>query len=483
MLTVWGVIAGTFSSVLLYFVAIFLVHKWRLRSFRGPMALPLVGNFYDRKAFNLIGFLSANRRKFGKIFTMFGLWRPMLVICDPVVVRRVLSDTKSFPKGKDYTERFAGMFGAGLVTSNGEKHKKDRAIFSKYFIRSNIMKMNDIINDVADQAVEELVKTCAAAGEKGKTVNVEQFSAVLALRVFMMFSIGSDMRTRPARERELCHVVSACSGAIGRVILLGLPSWFKFHPDIQTLEKGRRELCAEFDAIHDDRKARMDRGEEVVDDCLTAMIREDLPYKDKQDHFVSLIAAGHDTTAYYNAYMLLLLAQHQNVQEKLRSEILAHLNGRTVVTADDVSSITYLSKVMQEVLRFYSIIPNVTRSCINDVYVKESGLTIPKGTDLFIPMSIINRDPSIWEKPSEFNPDRFDGTSVDFTSAKNGFFPFGYGTRTCIGNTLAQIESGIFVSKLLMRCQFDVDPAFKLRIQSGISLTTYGGIDVRIRPL
>ena len=95
----------------------------------------------------------------------------------------------------------------------------------------------------------------------------------------------------------------------------------------------------------------------------------------------------------------------------------------------------------------------------------------------------LNRDPSIWENPSVFDPERFEGKTTDFTSAKNGFFPFGYGSRTCIGNTLAQIESGILISKLLMRCRFDLDPGFKIRITAGISLTTKGGINVICRPL
>jgi cytochrome P450 len=95
----------------------------------------------------------------------------------------------------------------------------------------------------------------------------------------------------------------------------------------------------------------------------------------------------------------------------------------------------------------------------------------------------VRRDPTIWENPTQFNPDRFDGKCVDFTTARNGFFPFGYGSRTCIGNTLAQIESSILLCKLLMRCRFEKDPNFKIRIVSGISLTTHGGINVFVHPL
>jgi cytochrome P450 len=80
----------------------------------------------------------------------------------------------------------------------------------------------------------------------------------------------------------------------------------------------------------------------------------------------------------------------------------------------------------------------------------------------------MNRDPEIWDNPSEFNPDRFDGAGHDYTSAKNGFFPFGYGSRTCIGNTLAQLESAVFFCHLLRKFRIEPDPGFKPNIMSGI---------------
>jgi cytochrome P450 len=60
-------------------------------------------------------------------------------------------------------------------------------------------------------------------------------------------------------------------------------------------------------------------------------------------------------------------------------------------------------------------------------------------------MFLINRDPEIWDNPTEFRPDRFEGKGNEFTSAKNGFFPFGYGSRTCIGNVLAQVNLSLYL--------------------------------------
>jgi len=104
-------------------------------------------------------------------------------------------------------------------------------------------------------------------------------------------------------------------------------------------------------------------------------------------------------------------------------------------------------------------------------------------SNLLIPMFLINRDPDLWDKPAEFNPDRFEGKGNEFTSAKLGFFPFGYGSRTCIGNTLAQLESAVFICQILKRYRLVKVPDFKPAIFAGISLTTSNGINVILKDL
>ena len=94
----------------------------------------------------------------------------------------------------------------------------------------------------------------------------------------------------------------------------------------------------------------------------------------------------------------------------------------------------------------------------------------------------MNRDPEVWTNPNEFNPNRFDNTELNFTAAKNGFFPFGYGSRTCIGNTLAQIESVVFLCHLLRKYRLEPDASFCPKINSGISLTTSNGVWVQLTP-
>ena len=456
-----------------------------LRAFRGPLALPLIGNCYLKEALFLMRYLSQLRKKYGKHFTFFAFTKPYIVVCDPISVRRILSDSKVFIKGTDYTETFAVAFGKGLVTSNGEQHRKDRSKFNKLFVKTSVAKHMKMINRVTTELIDEMLQPDGelAKSTKGETnangvvFNIEHYFAVLSLRVFCNFALGQGL----GREKEewLAGVVSHGSFAVGRMITLGLPMWDIF-PATGTIKSSRKSLWELLKVLVDERKKNpLPEGEDG--DCLSVMIEENMTDQEMNDHLVTLLSAGHDTTAYFSAYCMYLLSTHQEVQDKLRGEIAARMKGRSEVTADDVTEMKYLNCVMQETLRLYAIISNVSRHCTTTTHIKENGVTFPAGCDVLIPMFLINRDPELWEEPSKFRPERFEGSTGFFTNAKNGYFPFGYGSRTCIGNTLSQMESAVFICHLLMKYEVNEDVGFKPTIFSGISLTTSNGINVRLK--
>lgn len=467
----WG--TGVFWS---YFLYIYAQQCFTYRSFRGPMIVPFLGNIYSFEPLFFLKYIGTLSKNYGTVFTFFCFTKPYLVLCEPYMVRRIFSDTKVFTKGKDYTETFAMVFGKGLVTSVGEKHKKDRSVFGKYFIKSNIVKFTQTINDITDKSIEDRLST-------GQAFNIEDFFAILSFRVFMGFSCSSNLADKPELEAKLCHEVASGSNAMGVLVITSpvmIPSY------MNQIKKIRKDFDALFDDMVKKRRIEMETEEEKKDDCLQAMIDTDMTRQEINDHLTTLLCAGHDTTAYFASYMSYLLAANPNCQDKLYQEILSTVGEGESITADHIVDMKYLTKVMQETMRIYAIIPMVTRTTTEDVDVKDKdgtgSVSIPKGTNIIIPMFLINRDPTLWENPLAFNPDRFDDSELNFTSAKNGFFPFGYGSRTCIGNTLAQIESAIFMCKILLKFRIDPDPKFKPQVNSGISLTTLNGINVVLNP-
>jgi cytochrome P450 len=120
---------------------------------------------------------------------------------------------------------------------------------------------------------------------------------------------------------------------------------FSFIPWVKQAETCRSEVWKDIQAIIVDRKKAIAAGEEPADDCITAMLNNNLSEKDMIDHTVTLICAGHDTTAFFSSYVCLLLAENPDCQEKLRALIYDQVGDRNDITADDISKMTYLHEV------------------------------------------------------------------------------------------------------------------------------------------
>jgi cytochrome P450 len=235
------------------------------------------------------------------------------------------------------------------------------------------------------------------------------------------------------------------------------------------------------------RRTEIKAGTNKIDDCLTVMLEENMSEKEIKDHMITLICAGHDTTAYFSAFFVYMMGKHPEIQEKVRKEINTVMGNRSEVTGDDIYNMKYMLLVMKEVLRLYAVIPCVSRYSEKEVNIKEKNgdrdVVIPKGVDILIPMFAMNRSAELWEDPHAFKPERWEGKGADFTAAGYGFFPFGFGSRVCIGYTLAYMESSIFMTQLLRSYLVEEEPGFSPKIAGGISLTTSNGVKARLKKL
>jgi len=338
----------------------------------------------------------------------------------------------------------------------------------------NVVKYLERMNQITAEGMDSLLVP-------NSTQNIEATFARLALRIFMNFCCGTDFSKDLTEEGKVCKSVSTASNNMGTTIVFNISPSLPFNPLATQLKEFVRYMWSALKPICDDRRKQMEAGL-TFDDPLDAMLKENLSEDDMREHMITMIAAGHDTTAFFASYCVYALGEHPTCQDLLRTEIQTVLGNRQQVTQEDLNELKYLHKVMQEVLRLYAVIPIVTRVASEEVFVKEANVTIPKGANVMIPMFIMNRDPEIWERHNEFLPERFDAKG-DFTSAKNGYFPFGYGTRTCIGNTLAQIEVAVFLCHLLRKYTIEPAPNYKLRIAAGISLTTSNGVKVMLKQI
>jgi hypothetical protein len=202
-----------------YFLQKLLKQWWKLRHFRSPFALPLIGNCYNPEAFTLFPYMASLRKQFGPNFVIYLFTNPFLVTMDPHVVRKVLSDSKSFENHSLSSHLAFKVFGEGLLfpSAQGESRQLKKSIILSYYSLSRVSKsvpaLNDVLSVAFSQLFEEKLLAPAAAvassSETDKTspravsVNLESFFVRVALRSFLNYSCGVDLRGDLTRENEV----------------------------------------------------------------------------------------------------------------------------------------------------------------------------------------------------------------------------------------------------------------------------------------
>lgn len=474
-LTPVSLILSILSAGFVIILIQYLKTSWKYRHIPGPLPLPLVGHLYLPNAPQVMRFLSKMRKDYGKIHSFWPGNTAMVVVCDAKSARQILTDTRTFIKGSDYSTKFALVFGQGLVTSNGEKHRKDRSCLAKYFVRNSVENYLGFMN----KTTNEMIKDTLQVLPQGTELDLQEFFHMLALRVFGYFAAGHDYSKDPEAP-WINHAVSKGSSVVGEHIVLGLPVW-SWIPRIVQLKSDVKKMHEHIDKLVANRMKLREEGKPENDDCLKGMLDEQMPRHEMHEHFTTLLSAGHDTTAFFGCYMAYMLATNPHVQDKLKKEVKEVLGDRTEVTSEDIKKLEYCSNVMKETLRLYTVIPFVNRTTSDDVKLRDADIELPKDTTCLIPLCLLNRDPDVWENPNDFNPDRFNDLKIGDNSAKHGFLPFGYGTRTCIGNTLALVEGTVMFALLAQKVTFEPIPGWKPTITAGISLTASRGIRCKIR--
>ncbi|XP_005184401.2 probable cytochrome P450 6a13 [Musca domestica] len=196
--------------------------------------------------------------------------------------------------------------------------------------------------------------------------------------------------------------------------------------------------------------------------------------------------AGFDTSSTTISFCLYELALNQEVQDKVRQEILEVLgNNNNQLTYESLKDMKYLDMVISETLRKYSVTPHLVRMCVKDYQVPNTDIVLEKGLRVIIPLDSIHRDGDYFPEPEKFNPDRFRPEEV----AKRhpfSFLPFGDGPRNCIGMRFGKMQAQIGLICLLQKFRFDRCPQTQIPMRySKLSflLGSEGGVYLKVEKL
>ena len=175
-----------------------------------------------------------------------------------------------------------------------------------------------------------------------------------------------------------------------------------------------------------------------------------------RDEVMTLLLAGHDTTALALTWAWVLLARHPDAEARLHANIDAEV-GRRVPTAADVARLSYVEQVVSETLRLYPTAWVIGREAIRDTQI--GGQPVARGTTLLMSPWVIHRDPRFYDAPDEFRPERWsDGLAARLP--RYAYVPFGAGQRVCIGSAFAQLEATLLLTTLAQRFRLELaDPS------------------------
>ncbi len=394
----------------------------------------------------------------------------------PALIQELLTEHEKRNRRVKVMQRAKGFLGEGLLTSEEPLHMRQRRMAQPAFHRQRITAYADAIAHIAAEVTGRW---------RPGVRNMHPEMLLVALRIVgkTLFNIDDE-----AEALAITHAFDALRGTPPP------PTWFPesflnalqkvpFGPMLRVRQGMDRLDAILFGLIAERRKNPGDRGD-LLSMLLEATDDEDLPGRDATGHMtdklvrdecLTIILAGHETTANVLSFATWVLTQHPDVQDRLNEEAVRVLGMRRP-TAADYPSLKYTYMVFAEVMRLYPTVWVIGRSAGPEPYDFQ-GFTIPAGASLIAPQILVQRDPRFWTEPETFNPLRF---AEQDGRPKYAYFPFGGGSRQCIGEALAWME-GVFTLATVAR-DWRLRPApgapQALPIQASINLRPKGAVPV-----
>lgn len=421
-----------------------------------------------------LGFYTRVSERYGGIVRIRALpgfhW---VMVSNPEAVEHILqANRKNYRKPPVFTRMMSRLTGLGVLTSEGEPWRRNRRLLQPAFHRTRVAAMVPVMADEVTRAAGLL----AEASRAGQAVDV------LAEMTRMSLGIAS---------RSLFHTdVRADSGEIGRAFreafthlsaLMnspipwpeGLPG-----PGNRRFHQARDRLDELVYGLIRERRRNPIEDSDVLSMLLVARDEETgqgMTDRQVRDEVMTLLLAGHETTAAALAWAWFLLAQHPDIADRLAAEALEVLGDRPP-TFDDLPRLVYARMILDETLRLYPGAWGQPRQAIDDDEV--GGYHIPRGTIIGPSQWVTHRRPDLWPDPERFDPERFAPGRSD-NRPRFAYYPFGGGARVCPGASLATAEAQVALACLGRQFHFalvpgqrvEPDPTFVLRPRRPLMMT------------
>ncbi|KAB1217067.1 Cytochrome P450 76C4 [Morella rubra] len=423
----------------------------------GPRALPVVGNLLSLDP-ELHTYFAGLAKTYGPILKLRLGNKLGIVVTSPSLARQVLKDHDVTFANRDVPKaaRVAAYGGSDIVwTPYGPEWRMLRKVCVLKMLSNTTL---DSVYSLRRKQVRDTV--WYLYNQIGSPVNVgeQMFLTVLNVITNMLWGGMVEGDERASLGAEFREVVSEMTE------LLGKPNISDFFPglarfDLQGIERQMDGYMRRFDRIFDnmiEKRLKMDKkgGSRAAADGNSSEENKDflqflLKLKDEGDPktpltmihlkalLMDMVVGGSDTSSNTIEFAMAAIMNNPEVMRKAQQELEAVVGKENVVEESHIQKLPYLDAVMKETLRLHPALPLLVPHCPSETCTV-GGYTIPKGSRVFLNVWAIQREPSIWENPLDFDPDRFLNGNWDYSGSDFSYLPFGSGRRICAGTAMAE---------------------------------------------
>ena len=352
----------------------------------------------------------------------------------------LVENWQNYVKGQ-FIERVALLLGNGLMVSEGELWKRQRRMIQPAFSHESIGSLFKVIADVNSRLLERW----QLAAQENESVNVTRDVSGMALEVVLRFILGDDYDTAGlhfdllSEEHGRTMAFARSFRALGKVIL-------------QLIDQRRKSAASSADALGMLMHAREPHTGQLMQDHQLV------------DEILTLIVAGHETTASTLNWAWYLLSQHPDVEQKLTKEL---DNLPVFSDFDDLRRFVYTRQIIDETMRLYPAGWLLTRKALGDDRLGD--YFVPAGIEIYVTPYFIQRHPRLWANPDGFEPDRF---RPDAARHRHGLatIPFSAGPRNCIGGLFARVEMQIHLAIIARYLRLRYTQSKPIELDAGVNL-------------
>ncbi|XP_028796138.1 cytochrome P450 716A67-like [Neltuma alba] len=417
---------------------------------------------------------------------------PMLILTDPELIKDMLNRHNDFTKYHNFP--IVNEYVApGVAGYDGEKWAKHRKILQPAF---NVDKLKSLI-PIFSQSCNEMInkwENLLSSSDGTCEVNIWPWLKDMTKEVMSRSAFGSNHE----EGRQTFDLLAELSVVVMNNLQKHyIPLW-RFLPTKgnKKMKEIGRNVRTSLEYIINKKEKAMKGVEAVKNDLLGILLESNhkeieeqgnkknagLSMKDVIDECKLFYMAGQETTSVLLVWTMMLLSRHPDWQARAREEVL-QVFGSQKPQYDALSRLKIMTMILYEVLRLYPPVTWLERYAVKDM--KLGKLSIPEGVQLGVPILMVHHDQQLWGDDAKvFRPDRFsEGISMASKGSSSAFFPFGGGSRACLGQNFTLLSAKVALSLILQRFSFELSPSYSHALTTVITLQPQHGVEVILRKL